>query len=242
MVLSLCQASDSPSGKWAAIPRGALGRGGDSGLSHQGPPLLFSVPPPHAVTHAQVLVQLFGAVSTPPPSPESQTALRHPARPTFLQVQIGLPATVGPGATGHRSQEGQGPSYTLLSLLRPLGSSCLLPSLALTQRSCGRHSPRWVCPARAAGDRVLCTVPPSSHTTSCLNRPPPHPHCHTGEGTFRRDGRDQGAQPWQASRSPHWRLPPPATICRLARGLREHVGRQGKPVPSRHSLPQRGRG
>lgn len=50
------------------------------------------------------------------------------------------------------------------------------------------------------------------------------------------------AQPLGVSRSPCWWLPPPATICSLAQGLGDHVGRQDKPVPSRHSLPQRGRG
>lgn len=34
------------------------------------------------------------------------------------------------------------------------------------------------------------------------------------------------AQPWEASRSPHWWFPPPPTTCCLALGLGENVGRQ----------------
>lgn len=76
------------------------------------------------------------------------------------------------------------------------------------------------------------------------------PWGHAGKGTFRCDCRDQGArretlcqaQPLEVSTSPRWWLPPPATICCLAQGLGDHVGRQDKPVPSRHSLPRRRRG
>lgn len=94
----------------------------------------------------------------------------------------------------------------------------------------------------------LVTAHPLFPHHQLLEQTTPHPH--PGEGTLRCDCRDHGArggtlrqaQHWEASRSPRWRLPPPATICCLAPGLGEHVGRQGKPVPSRHSLPQRGRG
>lgn len=48
------------------------------------------------------------------------------------------------------------------------------------------------------------------------------------------------AQPWEASRSPHWWFPP---TCCLALGLGENVGRQDKPVvPSSYNQPLRGRG
>lgn len=93
---------------------------GDTELSH--PPHPSSLPPYSCDSSAHSLVQPSGAVPTPPPSPGSQAALHHPTRPTFLRIGC----TMGTGATESCSQKGQGPSYTFLSLLRPLGPSCLL--------------------------------------------------------------------------------------------------------------------
>lgn len=154
MGLSMLQASDSPSGKWAAIPREARQRG-HWAVPHT-PPLL--VAPPTAVTHLPTALCNPLALSPPlrplqgarlpfatqqgPHSSRSRTArLHHRAR--------------GPWSC---SQKGHGRIYSFLSFLRPLGPSCALPHPEGRQEAqtiVGFSPQEWLV------TRVLCASTPT---------------------------------------------------------------------------------
>lgn len=148
---------------------------GDTGLSH--PPHPSSSLPPHSCdSSAHGLVQPSGAVPTPPPSPGSQAALRHPTRPTFLWTQNSLPALrsrghckLFPKGTRPKRHLPQPPeaSGLLLSPPSPRGHQ-------EAQSIVGFSPQEWL-----VTQSPLCPYP--RPPASCLSRPPPGAH---REGNF----------------------------------------------------------